>query len=55
MLVEGHEGFRAHIDDIILELEGVNFRNFKDNNSDLRDKALDVIYPLIPRFHGSSA
>jgi hypothetical protein len=54
-MVEGHEGFRAHIDDIILELEGVNFRNFKDNNSDLRDNALDVIYPLIPRFHGSSA
>ena len=42
-MVEGHEGFRAHIDDIIQELEEVNFRNPVDN--DLREKALRVIPP----------
>ena len=51
-MVEGHEGFHAHIDDIIQELEEVNFRNPMDN--DLRDKALNVIYPPISRFHSSS-
>jgi len=47
-MIEGHEGFRQHIDDIIQELEEVNFRNLTDN--DLRDKALKVIDPPIPRF-----
>jgi hypothetical protein len=51
-MVEGHEGFHAHIDDIIQELGEVNFRNPMD--SDLRDKALNIIYPPIPRFHSSS-
>jgi hypothetical protein len=47
-MVEGHIGFHAHIDDIIQELEEVDFRRPMDN--DLRDKALNVICPLIPRF-----
>ena len=45
-MVEGHEGFHAHIDDIIQELEEVNFRNRMDN--DLRDKALNAICPESP-------
>jgi hypothetical protein len=45
-MVEGREGFHAHIDDIIQELEEVNFRNPVDN--DLRDKALNVICPSSP-------
>jgi hypothetical protein len=45
-MVEEHEGFHAHIDDIIQELEEVNFRNPMDN--DLRDKALNVICPQPP-------
>jgi len=48
-MIEGHEGFHAHIDDIIQELEEVNFRNLTDDG--LRDKALNVIYPPIPHFH----
>ena len=52
-MVEGHEGFHAHIDDIIQELEEVNFRNLVDN--DLRDKVLRVIPAFkIPPFHSSS-
>jgi hypothetical protein len=51
-MVEGHEGFRAHTDDIVQELEEVNFRNLVDN--DLRVEALNVIYPPIPRFHSFS-
>ena len=50
-MIEGHEGFRAHIDDIIQELEEANLRSFVDN--DLRDKALNVIYLSGPisRYH----
>ena len=40
-MVKGHEGFRAHIDDIIRELEEVNFRGIVDHN--LWDKALNAI------------
>ncbi|KAF8489090.1 hypothetical protein F5888DRAFT_1809093 [Russula emetica] len=42
-MVKGYKGFHAHIDDIIQELEEVNFRNLMDN--DLRYKALNVIGP----------
>ena len=42
-MVEGHEGFHAHINDIIQELEEASFRNLMDN--DLRDRALNVILP----------
>lgn len=45
-MVEGHERFHGHIDDIIQELEEVNFRN--PMNNDLRDKALNVICPNPP-------
>jgi hypothetical protein len=45
-MVEGQKGFHAHIDDIIQELEEVNFRNRMDN--DLRDKALNAICPDSP-------
>ena len=40
-MVKGHEGFRAHIDDIIRELEEVNFRSIADHN--LWDKVLNAI------------
>jgi hypothetical protein len=45
-MVEGHEGFRTHIDDIIRELERVDIWKLMDN--DLRDKALNAIYPNSP-------
>ena len=34
-MVQGHEGFHQHINEIIQELEEVNFRSIMDN--DLRD------------------
>ena len=49
-MVKGHEGFCAHIDEIIQELEEANFRSHVDY--DLRDKALNAIY--LSRYHGSS-
>ena len=40
-MVEGHEGFHQHIDDIVQELEDVNSRNIMDN--ELLEKVLNVI------------
>ena len=50
-MIGGHEGFRAHIDDTIQELEEANFRSLVDN--DLWDKALNAIYLSGPisRYH----